>query len=368
MTRSAESENPQARQWFRQAVAHRENHQYGKAVALLRQVLAQQPGDPDALREMALAAYETGALDIAGELIGQSLQAAPLSPAGLTVLGRIRAAAGKPAEAVDAYRKAVSLAPRDAATFALLAESQLDLGDRELARKSLRKALKLNPRLKLAAHMLAALEDGAAAPRNAYTSALFDQYADTFEDHMSALGYAVPTALRQLVDSVAPDRRFAAAADLGCGTGLVAAAFADCVGAIDGIDVSTRMIEAAGRRGLYRDLEVADVATWLQRPASSTAYDLVLAADVFIYVGRLEAVFAGVAAALRPGGLFAFSVEHADSGEVEIRSSGRFAHAPDYIETLAAAHGMVRRAMETADIRSERGVPIPGRLLVLERP
>ena len=44
-------------------------------------------------------------------------------------------------------------------------------------------------------------------------------------------------------------------------------------------------------------------------PASS--YDLVTAADVFIYVGRLDAL-CEVCRLLRPSGLFMFSVESLD--------------------------------------------------------
>ena len=45
------------------------------------------------------------------------------------------------------------------------------------------------------------------------------------------------------------------------------------------------------------------------------ACKLVIAADVFIYVGALEAVFASVRQRLAPCGCFAFSVERADAGQ-----------------------------------------------------
>lgn len=355
--------------WLRQAAQHRAAGELGKAVPLYQRVLARDPRNAVALREMGLAALDTGAFDVATGLLTQAVEAAPRSAAALAGLGRAHAAAGRPGEAVAVLHKAQALAPRDAAIALLLGDAQLDAGDRENALKSFRLVLKLDPRHERAAHMVAALAGSAdAAPRNAYASALFDSYAGFFDSHLvAALGYDAPAGLRRLVDRLAPKRRFEAALDLGCGTGLAAQAFAEKVATIDGIDLAPKMIEAARAKGLYRHLEVADIDFFLARPEAALAYDLVVAADVFIYVGRLETVFAGVAGALRTGGLFAFSLEHLEAGEVEIRSSGRFAHSEAYIDALAAAHGFTPRASEPTALRTENRRPIPGRLVVLER-
>jgi predicted TPR repeat methyltransferase len=353
--------------WLKQAAAARGEGNYARAVELCQKVLTRRPGHAGALAEMAHAACETGAFEVAEGLAQQALHTAPRLVAGHLALGRVLAATSRPEAAIAAYRKALAVAPRDAATFVALGEAQLDVDDRDSARKSFRMAVKLKPDYPLAAHMLAALEDGAATPRNAYASALFDQYAESFEDHLSSLGYDVPAHLRRLVEVDNPRRRYDVALDLGCGTGLAARAFGGLVDTIDGIDIAPKMIDAARATGIYRSLEVADVAPWLARQEAEDAYDLMIAADVFIYVGRLEDVFAGVARALRRDGRFAFSVEHLESANVAIRSSGRFAHSPDYIRTLAESHGFVQRVVEEAAIRSERNTPIPGWLFVLGR-
>jgi SAM-dependent methyltransferase len=41
-------------------------------------------------------------------------------------------------------------------------------------------------------------------------------------------------------------------------------------------------------------------------------YDVVVAGDVFVYVGKLDAVIPAARRALRPGGVLAFSIESAE--------------------------------------------------------
>lgn len=353
---------------LKQAAKHRAADELGKAVALYRKVLVREPANADALCEMGLAALDTGAFEVAAKLLTRAVAVAPRSAAALAGLARVHTATGRAAEAVPLLRKAHSLAPRDAGIAMYLGVAQLDAGDSADALRSFRLVLKLDPHHELAAHMVAALDGtGTAEPRNTYVGGLFDSYADYFDKHLGALGYDAPARLRQLVDRLAPERRFEAGLDLGCGTGLVAEAFAGKVGAMDGIDLAPKMVETARMKGLYRRLETADIVEFLARPGMSAAYDLVAAADVFIYVGRLEAAFEGIARALRPGGLLAFSLEHAASGDVEIRSSGRFAHSEAYVEGLAAAHELALRASEATNLRTENKRPIAGRLVVMER-
>jgi predicted TPR repeat methyltransferase len=79
--------------------------------------------------------------------------------------------------------------------------------------------------------------------------------------------------------------------------------------------------------------------TWTQYLADTQqSYDLVLAADVFIYVGALEPVFAGVARVMPPGGVFCFSVEACEEGpDLALRPSLRYAHSLAYIQQAMPA-------------------------------
>ena len=87
--------------------------------------------------------------------------------------------------------------------------------------------------------------------------------------------------------------------DLGCGTGLAARAFAAVAGEIIGIDLSPRMIERARLTGLYAELEVAEIVQGLVRQPDASA-DLILAADVMVYVHDMAPLLAEVARVLAP--------------------------------------------------------------------
>ncbi|MEW6690853.1 MAG: methyltransferase domain-containing protein, partial [Pseudomonadota bacterium] len=184
-----------------------------------------------------------------------------------------------------------------------------------------------------------------------YVTALFDSVAPQFERHLvEDLEYRVPQALAAMVRP-----RLAGGArvvDLGCGTGLVAAALAGSGAEIIGIDLSSRMLEIAAARGVYARLERGELAEALARMAPGSA-QAVLAADVFIYVGDLEAVFAAVARVLAPRGLFAFSVEGLESGTYRLLPAGRYAQSPAYLRALAQRFGLAELALERTRIRRE---------------
>lgn len=359
----------QLRAAFAQARQLAKDGRVAEAAVLCQRVLRADTRHSGALHLMGKLALRTGATEIAvGSLQRASVQA-PRSAAILRDLGDALNAGGRYPEAISAYRKALTLAPKDAAAFVALADAQLDSGNAADALRSYRKALSLDRTHSRAAHMVAALSGDQSDPLAAgYVPALFDQYAEIFDTHLAqTLDYHVPERLREAVGRYLPATgRFATALDLGCGTGLVATALADVVDAIDGVDIARKMIEIAGAKGHYRALAAGDlVEMMVQRPYFSGPYELVTAADVFIYVGALEAVFAAVKKVLRPGGLFAFSIEDAGGAGVAIRSSGRFAHGRAYITGLGADCGFAILEDSQIPIRQEHHVPISGRLFVL---
>jgi len=95
------------------------------------------------------------------------------------------------------------------------------------------------------------------------------------------------------------------------------------------------------------------------------AYDVVVATDVFIYVGALEAVFAATAQAMRSGGLFAFSCEVSDPEDLVLRPSRRYAHSVAYIQRLAQTHGFLVLQIQSTVIREEGGENLNGFLAIL---
>jgi len=132
------------------------------------------------------------------------------------------------------------------------------------------------------------------------------------------------------------------------------------------VDLSARMVEHARRRGDYDEVTHADVVEFLA--ATPQRYDLVLAADVFVYVGALEAVFAGAARVLQAAGEFCFSVEAADEqDDYALRMSLRYAHSERYIRSLAGPHGFELRSTARHPLRMDQGRPIQGLCVWLVR-
>ena len=126
------------------------------------------------------------------------------------------------------------------------------------------------------------------------------------------------------------------------------------------------MLEQASRRGIYRRLHLSEIVEWLdQASRDSMVFDLILSADVFIYIGDLKPVFAAVRPLLISGGLFVFSVEHLAHGSVELRSNGRYAHSVEYVREMARAYHFKIEIYEEGDLRREVGEMIIGAAYVL---
>jgi predicted TPR repeat methyltransferase len=201
-----------------------------------------------------------------------------------------------------------------------------------------------------------------------YVQTLFDQYAPRFEAALlSDLGYRAPQLLFKAVLSVRAAARkpafFKRAIDLGCGTGLAAAAFAKGVDRFIGIDLAPKMIDQARITGLYAELEVGDMVACLRDKPDAIA-DLVLAADAMVYVSDLSAVLAEAKRVLAAGGLLAFTVETHGGCGVVIGAGLRYAHAAEYLRKVVGAAGLVLAYLEEASPRTEDNVPVRGLVAV----
>ncbi|MHB2166854.1 class I SAM-dependent DNA methyltransferase [Alsobacter sp. R-9] len=201
----------------------------------------------------------------------------------------------------------------------------------------------------------------------AYVAALFDDYAPRFEGHLTgALSYRGPELVAAALDRVAPARRFARALDLGCGTGLAGVALRDRVEWLAGCDLSREMLRRTTTRGVYDEVACEDLAATLARqPAASL--DLVVAADVLIYVPRLGPVLAAAARALQPGGLFALTLQTTTGAGEVIGPDLRVHHAPARFRAEASDAGFALDEERPDWVRRERGEPVPGLVAVLRR-
>ncbi len=285
-------------------------------------------------------------------------------------------ARGDPAAAAEVLAQALERAPAFASAWFALGALRERLGDLNGAIAAFRRARTEDADDRHGAGLQLArlgVEDPARAMSTGYVRSLFDQYAPQFDRALpDTLSYRGPQLLRDAVGRAGAARgrpvRFPTVLDLGCGTGLTGAAFRDAAGTLVGIDIAPRMVAEARRKNLYDRLETADLLGGLAAErAAGRYYDLVLAADVFVYVADLGPVSAAVAGVLDRQGLFAFTVEtHAGSGVV-LGETLRYAHAPDHVRSALAAAGFGMVICEHAWARAEAGVPAPGLVIVASR-
>ncbi|MGQ3054788.1 MAG: tetratricopeptide repeat protein [Roseateles sp.] len=379
-------------------------HQQGRlaeAEPLYRRVLRKAPGHFDALHLLGVICGQTDRFDEAHQLLTQALRQRPDSAPALTNLGNTLGSLGRHQQAVQAFERALAVRPGDAkalrnrgtslralerpvealASFdaalalqpdyadALIgrAEALLTLHRRAQAIETFQQALALGKDVDQIRYALASLGVGSApstAPV-AYVEALFDMYAHNFDQHLTErLGYRTPGLLvTELQLANPPDG--ADVIDLGCGTGLCGPLLRPLSRRLVGVDLSNLMLAKAREQGHYDELLQGDLIGVLA--AQSQPFDIAVAADVFVYIGDLDAVFSATSAALRPGGLFAFSVEACEGGDYRLGPTRRYAHSPAYLQRLACAHGLGIESSRRSTIRKESDEGVEGLLLVMRR-
>ncbi|HEY5796757.1 MAG TPA: methyltransferase domain-containing protein [Bosea sp. (in: a-proteobacteria)] len=305
-------------------------------------------GDPTLDRRFAWAeaAFKEGDAQAAVEILDQTLAQAYHFTAAWHLYGLAQEALGHREEAATAWRQCLDLDPND----------------------------HFGARLDLARIGAMAAED---ATSENFSGTLFDTYAERFDSHLTqALHYNAPTllkaALARICDNAGRPFRFDTVLDLGCGTGLMGEAIRDEAGFLAGCDLSPRMIERArvkmqaGGSPLYDKLAVAGLTAFLASRPDAFA-DLVVAADVFVYLGELAPAFAQSARVLKRNGLFAFTVQSHEGEGVVVGADRRFAHAEVWLRQRLTEAGFASVIVEPASTRQDRGAAVPGLLVVAER-
>lgn len=269
--------------------------------------------------------------------------------------------------AVDSYRQAIALRPNFADAYHFMGNTLQALGRHAEAVTAWHAALALGGDAPALAFAIAAHEGGtppATAPA-AYVTALFDDYAGHFEQHLvDTLDYRTPALIGAALDQLGLPEALDTL-DLGCGTGLCAPVLRARSRRLTGVDLSSKMLEKARARDAYDVLECAEIGAWLD--GCTESFDLIVAADVLVYFGDLAPLMQQVSAHLHAGGWFACSVEiHAGAGFV-LQTSSRYAHAASYMEEVALAAGLAIVVRVMAILRYDGGKPVNGTVMVLRK-
>jgi predicted TPR repeat methyltransferase len=342
-------------------------HHYEQALATYRRALALRSPFPEAHHNLAAALLHLGQVDAAVTECRQAIAERPGHAPALNTLGVALARSGRREEALAALQQAVYHQPHYANAYHNLGNVLDQAGHVDQAIHAYRAALAINPGLEEARYDLAALGEGPPPPctPRAYVMRLFDTYSTSFDQHLvEQLDYHVPELLYEAVIQTGPASGLDVI-DLGCGTGLVGKVFRGLARRLIGVDVSPGMIHQAERRQVYDQLLLDDVIAYLR--ARQEPCDLVLAADVFIYLGDLTPVFAAVARLLRPRGLFAFSLETTDRGDYVLQAHRRYAQSPAYIQRLADHFALATAALGPVKLRRHESGDAQGQIVVLHR-
>ncbi len=292
---------------YRAGLAWRDQQQFESAIASYRRALAIQPGYIEAHNNLGVVMQLQHRLE----------------------------------DALASYRRAVELGPDFSQPYINLGRLCEILGQRDEAAHCYRQAISAGVEPETFQHFLNAAE-GVTTGRApaAYARTVFDNFAAEFDHRLvEDLGYRIPQILCERVKALYGPRK-PRVLDLGCGTGLCGTHLKGACARLIGVDISPAMLEKAALLGVYEALVEQDIAEYLLA-APAAAFDVVLAADVFVYIGDLGEVFTRTSRALAAGGVFAFSIERMPDGEdFVLQPNGRYVQSAGYVGRIAADSGM----------------------------
>lgn len=319
-----------------------QTNEFATALTLVDRLARRKP-NADQRRELALmrasCLFHIGRVAEADAQVADLLRANKNDPRALTMKGRIELDRGNRAEALIQFQTA-------------------------LANASAKERAQLQ---NLIDYLSGATENGYEP---AEVAKLFDRYANKFERHLvDELQYSAPARIASHVSAHFGDRAFSLL-DLGCGTGLVAQALTGTRGYTVGVDLSEKMLNEAAKKNLYQQLHHVDVRLALSdtKPA---AFDLIVAADVFNYLGKLTEIAKDAFRVLRPAGMFCFTVELDELNPDSEGTAGnhmRVLHGARAMQRGLETAGFTNIAVEKFEMRQEAGAPVNAALCMGFKP
>jgi predicted TPR repeat methyltransferase len=335
-----------------------------RAIDAYQRAIALDPSHANAYSNIGVLFRATGKPSDAEAAYRTAIQLDPNHIDAYTNLGILLNGLKRTEEAAACYSKVVTLRPKHREARKLLALAHCTLGQIDEAIAIFKEWLEEEPENPIARHMLAACtgRDVPARASNGFVEQTFDSFAASFESKLERLSYRAPALVAAVLkDSDDEPSKRRDVLDAGCGTGLCGTLLAPYARRLVGVDLSEGMLVQAKAKAVYDELVKIELTEYLR--ATREAFDLIVSADALVYFGDLEPVVFAAAGALRPKGLFVFTLEHAVTAGAGVDYClawhGRYSHTSSYVERMLALAGL-QAEIGHAQLRMESGRPVAG--------
>lgn len=341
------------------------------AETCFRQALTLNPGLAEAHHNIGNIHKRRGELGAAIDCYQAAITAKPDFTDAAANLGGALLEAGQPEAALPWLTLVLNMTPKSAVAHEALATAQMKLGLKDDAIRHLRRSLELGAHpLSEAALKLARLGEGEIPPSYPANALLqtYEKKAATWDRDIERRDdlFFGPAHVETVTGRLLPGKTGLSVLDIGCGTGACGVFLRPMASALHGVDLSPHMLEQARSKNLYDRLECGDMLALLRETAA--CYDLISASGVIILLGDLEAPLQAVAHALKPGGLFIFTLYSDDGEGISVRENLHFAHSRKHLEEKTRIARLQTVSIESVVHEIANGIPQAGLIVALQKP
>jgi len=333
----------------------------------------------NAINNLGRLYEETGKYELAIEKYQQAIEIDSSIAIIHNNLGKALVKMGNLIEAEKEFDRCVQLAPEYPETYFNLGKLYNDKSDIKKAKEYFSKALSMDIEKSMekpdefvlaVKYFLSNLDSPESfdEDKKAFVANLFDGYANKFDLHLvQGLQYKTPEIINELMLSHI-SKKDNITLDLGCGTGLCCKYLSKQSTHITGVDLSPGMIDKARELDCYNDLVVGEISEFIN--TSDRTFDLVVAADVFVYIGVLKDIFHACSNNMSSNAYLIFSTEHLPDEANEnyrLLESGRYKHSNTYINQLSSDYDFALIDRKFCTLRKENGKDVKGCVVVMRK-
>lgn len=348
--------------WNNYGLILRSLDRYGDAIDAFKRSIELESQNPSAYCNLGLIHVYQKREDIAEACFNKALEISDRFVMAYNNLASLRLRQGRLEESVQYSCASLIRYEKSSVPRRLLGYAYTELGQLDKAREVYEEWLRESPDDVVAMHHYAAINGGSIVrASDAYVQKVFDTFANSFDSKLALLEYRAPEIVVGLLAAAAGEPKQALQiADLGCGTGLCGPGAKPYAAQLIGVDLSSGMLAKAEARGCYDACLLEELTQFCMR--HEKAFDAIICADTLCYFGDLSPAFAGVAHALRPNGVFVFTVEEAagDAETFKFHHHGRFSHAERYVRDTLQLYNLKVETLKHSVLRMESGRPVHG--------